>query len=84
MKFVDIGFLLKDSPEILTIHEAAALTRASESYLHHLIQTDRLPCFRVGRNYRVLKWDVIQCFEEYPSSSVPAEPPKTVIKRFDK
>ena len=84
MRFVEIEFLLKDSPEILTIHEAAALTRSSESYLRHLIQTDRLPCFKVGRNYRVIKWDVVQCFVEKPVPSIPVEHPKPVFKRLVK
>ena len=77
MKCADIQFLLRNSPDVLTAGEVASLIRSSESYVCRLIRDDRLPGFRVGFHYRVLKLDVIRCLEAL-STGVPPLPSEQI------
>ena len=64
MKFADLHSLFEAPPGVLTPGEVSRLIRASESYLYRLIAEERLPCFRIGVHYRILKRDVVRCLEE--------------------
>ena len=63
MKCADLHPLFAASPQVMTPGEVAVILRASESHLYRLIGRDRLPCFRVGSHYRLLREDVIRCLE---------------------
>lgn len=64
MKYADIRHLFKDCREVLTVRETAQTVRCSEGHILRLIHTDALPCFQVGRQFRVLKRDVIMCLKK--------------------
>lgn len=40
-------------PPVLTVKEAAQLTRLSERYLYNLMRDGKLPCYRVGTSVRL-------------------------------
>ena len=75
MKFADLHSLFEASPEVLTPGEVSRLIRASESHLYRLIAEGRLPCFRIGAHYRILKRDVVQCLEEETRAVRRTRPP---------
>ena len=61
MKQAKICHLFDECHEVMTVREVALAVRCSESHLLDLIHRDELPCFRIGRGYRVLKSDVVGC-----------------------
>lgn len=62
MKHADINHLFSHNTRVLTVNEVSIAVRCSPSHILDLIHSDELPCFHVGRQYRVLKSDVISCF----------------------
>ena len=64
MKYTQIGTLFEDCFEVLTIKEIAQIIRCSESHVLRMIHNDELPCFCIGKQYRVLKSDITACFEK--------------------
>ena len=64
MKFAKIDSLFGEHKEVLTIQEIAAKLRCSDKYIISLIKQDMLPCFIVGRHYRVLREDLFRYFYE--------------------
>lgn len=76
MKAAEISHLFEKYGEVMTAGEVAATIRASESHIYDLIGSGDLPCFCIGRQYRVLKSDVITCLKK----SVPPIPLASVLK----
>lgn len=80
MKPADISYLFDKFGEVLTCSEVATTIRSSESHIYDLIAEGELPCYCVGRQYRVLKRDVLNCLRRsvppLPLDSVLKEPPK--------
>lgn len=74
MKPANMDYLFEPFGEVMTPDEVCKTIRASVSYVHGLIERGDLPCFRVGRQYRVLKRDVLHCLKNpVPTASpVPA------------
>ncbi len=63
MKCSDLETLFKPFPDVMTPKEISIAIRASESHIYRLIVQERLPCFCVGRHYRIMKQDMIRCLE---------------------
>ena len=63
MKHANIEHLFKERHEVLTVREIAQTIRCSEKHILRMIYADELPCFRIGRQYRVLKPDILACFD---------------------
>ena len=61
MKHANICHLFNGHHEVMTVREVAQAVRCSESHILDMIHKDELPCFRIGRYYRVLKPDVLDC-----------------------
>jgi len=76
MKAAEISYLFDKYGEVMTAGEVAATIRASESHVYDLISEGDLPCFCIGRQYRVLKRDVIDCLKK----SLPPIPLDSVLK----
>jgi len=64
MKSANISHLFEKRHDVMTVREIAQTIRCSESHILDLIHSDKLPCFSVGRQFRVLKSDVLTCFEK--------------------
>lgn len=62
MKLAIIKTLFADQKKVVTVKEVAEAVRCSESYVLELIHSDLLPCFMVGRHYRMILTDVLNCF----------------------
>lgn len=62
MKHASIDRLFSHNTEVLTINEVSIAVRCSPSHILELIHRDELPCFHIGRQYRVLKSDAVRCF----------------------
>ena len=45
--------------EYLTLHEAAALLKVSERTLWELAKDSKIPCFRVGKQYRFIRQAIL-------------------------
>lgn len=64
MKYADISHLFKERHEVLTVREFAQTVRCSESHILRMIHGDELPCFQVGRQFRILKRDIVACVKK--------------------
>lgn len=64
MKYADISHLFKESHEVLTVREIAQTVRCSENHILRMIHGDELPCFQIGRQFRILKRDIIACVKK--------------------
>ena len=65
MKYAQIEKLFKDCCDVLTVKEIAQTIRCSESHVLRMIHSDELPCFCVGKQFRLLKADVVACFAKF-------------------
>ena len=59
MKNADISHLFKERHDVMTVREIAQTIRCSEKHILRMIHNDELPCFQIGKQYRVLKPDII-------------------------
>lgn len=66
MKTANLDYLFNQFGEVLTVKEVASTIRASESHVLRMIHSDELPCFQVGRHYRILKPDAVACLRKSP------------------
>ena len=62
IKQAHIYDLFSSYPEVLTVSETAKAVRCSAGFIYGLLRSDRLPCYRVGRTYRIRKNDAVICF----------------------
>lgn len=49
---------MAEEKEIMTIRQVAEYLRISEVTTYRLVQNDKIPAFKVGRNWRVRKEDL--------------------------
>jgi len=59
LKPAEVDYLFEKFGEVLTPTEVATTIRASDSFIHSIINDGKLPCYRVGVHFRVLKPDVV-------------------------
>lgn len=72
MKAAELDSLFARYGEVMTPFEIATTVRCSDSHIYELLTRGDLPCFCVGRHYRILKTDAISCFRRLvppPSNS---------------
>jgi len=62
MKFARIDTLFDEHKAVLTVKEIADRLHCSDNYIISLIHKDLLPCFIVGRHYRILREDLLKYF----------------------
>lgn len=77
MKAAEVSCLFEKFGEVVTVNEVATTIRSSESHIYDLIAEGALPAYCVGRQYRLLKTDVIACLKR----SVPPVPLDSVLKQ---
>lgn len=56
--------LFENCGDVMTVKEVAATIKCSESFILDMIHDDILPCFTIGKHYRVLQSDVIKLLAE--------------------
>jgi len=61
MKAAELEKLFARFGEVMIPSEVATTIRCSDSHVYELIYRGDLPCFCIGRHYRLLKTDVIAC-----------------------
>lgn len=54
----------KANDEILTLEEASRLLKLSRSTLYGLVQSRKVPAFKLGRSWRFVKASLIHWLEE--------------------
>lgn len=70
LKPAEVDYLFEKFGEVLTPTEVATTIRASDSFVCSLINSGKLPCYRVGVHFRVLKPDIVS----YLKASVEQQP----------
>lgn len=55
-----MDFNFEDLPEILTFCDVKMILLISKPTLLKLLQSGEIPSFRVGKQYRILKTDLLQ------------------------
>ena len=60
-KYANLDLLFEKHNEVMTVRELAQTLRCSDSHILDVIHSGELPCFRIGRHYRVCKKDVLVC-----------------------
>lgn len=76
MKAAELDSLFARYGEVMTPFEIATTVRCSDSHIYELLCRGDLPCFCVGRHYRILKTDAISFFRRL----VPPMPLDSVLQ----
>ena len=73
MKVANITPLFQSYPDVMTVSEVAKTVRCSDSYILDLLHKDVIACFLVGRQYRLLKADVIAYMQDLERRRLPGK-----------